>query len=86
MPIPEEQESSPRSDGANNPYRRKAFLSFSVFGVFFVFYMGTAIIQTPTFSSVAGIPWLGMPLGLLLSLLIFPVSWALIAIYFRLGR
>jgi len=86
MSSPEQEKSSPPPGGATSPYRRKAVLSFSVFGVFFVFYMGTAILQTPTFSTLAAVPWFGMPLGLLLSLLIFPVSWALIAIYFRLGR
>ncbi|HNZ38566.1 MAG TPA: hypothetical protein PK251_07900 [Candidatus Latescibacteria bacterium] len=86
MSSPEQEKSSPPPGGATSPYRRKAVLSFSVFGVFFIFYMGTAILQTPTFSKLAAVPWFGMPLGLLLSLLIFPVSWALIAIYFRLGR
>jgi hypothetical protein len=72
--------------GAERNFRRHLVLSFSLFGVFFIFYIVTAIIQTPTFKAVAGIPVLGLPLGMLLSLLIFPVSFLLIAVYFILWR
>jgi hypothetical protein len=82
MPGPE----TPRPPDVNSTYRRKGILSFTVFSIFFLFYVGTASIQTPNLRDVAAIPCCGMPLGLLLSLLIFPVSWALIALYFRLGR
>jgi uncharacterized membrane protein (DUF485 family) len=66
--------------------RKKALLFFSLFAVFFVFYLGTAIIQTPECRHIAAIPFLGMPLGLFLSLAIFPVSWILIAIFFVKGK
>jgi hypothetical protein len=85
MPSPETPR-PPLSDGAKSTYRRKGLLSFTIFFVFFVFYIGTAVIQTPNLRAVASLPCWGMPLGLLLSLLIFPVSWVLIVIYFRLGR
>jgi hypothetical protein len=62
--------------------RRKAIISFSLFFLFFIFYLLAAVIQTPSFSQIAGRPALGMPLGLLLSLLIFPVSWLIMAVWF----
>jgi hypothetical protein len=67
-------------------YRKKLVVGFSLFAVFFAFYMGTAILQTPAFKSAATIPCLGMPLGLLLSLAIFPVSWLLIIFFFVKSR
>lgn len=67
-------------------YRRRFILGFGLFLIFFVFYMGTAIIQTPTFRDVAAIPCWGMPLGMVLSLAVFPVSWLLITIYFLRWR
>lgn len=76
----------PENKRAETVYRKRMFLSFSIFLIFFVFYMGTAVIQTPQFKDIAAIQALGMPLGLLLSLCVFPVSWLLIIIYFRLGR
>ena len=66
--------------------RQDAKLNFGLFAVFFVFYLGTAIIQTPACRSIASIPFLGMPLGLFLSLAIFPVSWILIAVFFWKSR
>ena len=63
-------------------YRRRMALGFGLFAIFFVFYLGTAVIQTPTFRSLAGIPVFGIPLGLFLSLCVFPVSWIRIVIYF----
>lgn len=79
-------ESLSPQDQARKSYRRKLILSFTIFIIFFIYYMGTAIIQTPQLKDIASIPALGMPLGLLLSLGVFPVSWLLIIIYFRLGR
>lgn len=66
--------------------RRKARLYFSLFGVFFVFYVGTAILQTPECRGAASMDVMGTPLGLLLSLAIFPVSWVIIAIFFVKGK
>ncbi len=70
----------------DSSHRRSLVVGFSLFGVFFVFYMGTAILQTPAFIAVAARPCLGLPLGLLLSLAIFPVSWLLIVIFFLKSR
>jgi hypothetical protein len=61
-------------------------VGFGFFAVFFAFYMGTAILQTPALKSVASVPFLGMPLGLFLSLAIFPVSWILIVFFFVKSR
>jgi len=66
--------------------RSSGKLSFIIFAFFFVFYIGAAVLQTPALKSWASIPCLGMPLGLFLSLAIFPVSWALIIIYFIKAR
>ena len=63
-------------------YRERLILGFGLFAIFFVFYMGTAIINTPTFKDLAAIPVMSMPLGMFLSLAVFPVSWVLIVIYF----
>ncbi len=63
-------------------YRERLRLGFGLFFLFFVFYMGTAILNTPTFTDVAAIPVMSMPLGMFLSLAVFPVSWVLIVIYF----
>jgi len=62
--------------------RQKVLINFGLFFIFFVFYLVAAIIQTPTFKNVAELPVLGMPLGLLLSLLVFPVSWVIMIIWF----
>lgn len=67
---------------AGRNYRRRVVLCTSLFVVFFVFYIASAVIQTPAFAAVAGVPVMGMPLGLLMSLLIFPVSWAIIVVFF----
>jgi uncharacterized membrane protein (DUF485 family) len=66
--------------------RRKARFYFSLFFVFFVFYVGTAIVQTPECREFAATPVFGAPLGLLLSLAVFPVSWIVIAIFFAKAR
>jgi hypothetical protein len=67
---------------AGQNYRRRLVLCSSLFIVFFLFYIASAVIQTPAFGAIAGISVLGLPLGLLMSLLIFPVSWAIIVVFF----
>ena len=62
--------------------RRKVLVNFGLFFIFFVFYLLAAVIQTPTFKDVAELPILGMPLGLLMSLLVFPVSWLIMGLWF----
>ena len=62
--------------------RKKVLLNFGLFMVFFIFYLLAAVIQTPRFTEVAVHPVLGMPLGLLLSMLVFPVSWLIMGIWF----
>lgn len=71
---------------ADKRYRHRLVLGFGLFVLFFVFYVGTAVIQTPAFSHVSSIPFLGMPLGLFLSVAIFPASWVLIVIFFAKGK
>lgn len=66
--------------------RRKVLVNFGLFSLFFFFYMGAAVVQTPACKSLAVLPVLGMPFGLLVSLLIFPVSWLLIVIWFKKAR
>jgi hypothetical protein len=65
---------------------RKVLVSFGIFGLFFAFYVGAALLQTPVGAKLAMVPVAGMPLGLLMSLAIFPVSWLLIAIWFKAAR
>jgi hypothetical protein len=62
--------------------RRKVLVNFGLFLLFFIFYLVAAVVQTPSFKEVAALPALGMPLGMLLSLLIFPVSWLIMVIWF----
>lgn len=61
---------------------RKFLVCFGIFAVFFAFYVGVAILQTPAGKSVAMIPIFGIPLGLAMSMAIFPVSWILILFWF----
>lgn len=82
MSEPEIKEAPPPLSGM----RSKVIFNFGLFFVFFVFYVGAAVIQTPTFKDIAMIPVGGMPLGLLLSLAVFPVSWLLMIIWFRKGK
>jgi uncharacterized membrane protein (DUF485 family) len=70
------------SPPSSNAMRRKVVVNFGLFFLFFIFYLGAAVIQTPSFKDVAAIPAFGMPLGMLLSLLIFPVSWVIMVIWF----
>ncbi len=67
---------------SNHVLKKKALFNFSLFFIFFIFYLVSACIQTPTFKDVASIPALGLPLGVLLSLLVFPVSWVIMIIWF----
>ncbi|GEM_PF-1436494 len=69
----------PEADAA---YRKRFVVGFSIFAVFFAYYLGTAVIQTPSCKDLAATPVAGLPLGLVMSLGIFPVSWALIALFF----
>ena len=84
-PEPAAATGSDAAAAAEN-YRRRFILGFGLFFVFFVFYLGTAIIQTPVCRSIASIPCCGMPLGLFLSLMIFPISWALIVVFYLKWR
>ena len=66
--------------------RRKVIINFGLFAIFFVFYIAGATLSTPAFRDVAMIPVFGsMPLGLLVSLLVFPLSWILMIIWFKKG-
>ena len=71
---------------AGQNYRRRLLLCSSLFIIFFVFYIAAAVIQTPAFAAIASIPALGMPLGLLMSLMIFPVSWTIVIVFFIAWR
>ena len=62
--------------------RHKVLVNFGLFLLFFVFYLVAAVVQTPSFKEIAVVPVLGMPLGMLLSLLIFPVSWLIMGVWF----
>ena len=62
--------------------RGKVLLNFGLFLLFFFFYLFAAVLQTPTFQDIATIPVLGMPFGMLLSLMIFPVSWGIMIVWF----
>lgn len=66
--------------------RQKVILNFGLFAVFFIFYVVAAAVQTPEFKAIASVPTFGMPLGLLLSLAVFPLSWILMIIWFRKAR
>lgn len=67
---------------AHRSVRPQYLVCFGLFAIFFVFYAGAALLQTPVGKAVAILPVFGMPLGLLMSLAIFPVSWILIALWF----
>jgi hypothetical protein len=66
--------------------RRKVLVNFGLFALFFFFYLGAAVVQTPSCKDIAARQVFGMPFGLLLSLMIFPVSWLLIVIWFKKAR
>lgn len=77
---------TPPAGRSDSEMRRHAIFCFGIFAMFFLFYVGAAVLQTPALAAVASTPALGMPLGLLLSMLIFPVSWILIVLFFAKGR
>jgi hypothetical protein len=66
----------------SNAMRRKVVVNFGLFLLFFIFYLGAAVVQTPSFKDVAELPALGIPFGMLLSLLIFPLSWLIMVVWF----
>ena len=70
------------SPPSSNAMRHKVLVNFGLFLLFFIFYLGSAVIQTPAFKDIAAIPALGMPLGMLVSLLVFPVSWLIMVVWF----
>lgn len=70
----------------NKVFRRKAKLSFGLFLIFFIYYISCAVIQTPGFQEISSIPLWGMPLGFVLSMGVFPVSWGLLIIFFVFWR
>lgn len=78
-PTPD-QKPAPHTDAHRG---RQAKVSFGLFFIFFVFYVGSAVVQTPSCRAIAAIPVLGFPLGLVMSLAIFPVSWLIIIIWFK---
>jgi hypothetical protein len=71
---------------APSAIKRKILVDFGLFAVFFLFYIGAAIIQTPFGEPVATIQVLGIPFGLLASLAVFPISWIIIIIWFWKAR
>lgn len=62
--------------------RAKVLVNFGLFLLFFVFYLVAAVVQTPSLKDVAATQVAGMPLGMLLSLLVFPLSWLIMIIWF----
>lgn len=77
---------TPVNPDIGNRFKQRFIFNFGLFTVFFIFYLGAAVIQTPAFKHIASVPFLGMPLGLFLSVAIFPVSWLLIIIFFAKGK
>lgn len=67
-------------------YRYRLIVGFLFFFIFFVYYMGVAILNTPEFRDTAAIIVAGIPLGMFLTLLIFPFSWLLVILYFIFWR
>ena len=67
-------------------FRKKVILCFGLFLIFFIYYISCAVIQTPGFQDFSSIPFLGMPLGFVLSMGVFPVSWILLIIFFIFWR
>lgn len=67
-------------------FKSKALFSFGLFFFFFFYYMGVAILNTPAFKDIAAIVVFGMPLGMFTSLVVFPFSWLIAAIYFYFWR
>ena len=71
----------PGDAGQAKRHTNRMVLGFGLFFIFFVFYMGTAIINTPAFKDVAAVSVIGMPLGMALSLAVFPLSWIIMFVY-----
>ena len=71
---------------AEENYHRRMKLGFFLFFVFFFFYIWVAVINTVPYREFASIPFMGMPLGMFLSLAVFPVSWLILVVYFLLWR
>ena len=67
-------------------FRRKVLLCFGLFSIFFIYYISCAVIQTPGFQAFSSIPFMGMPLGFVLSMGVFPVSWIILIIFFIFWR
>jgi len=80
------QPSHPAAPRAPASMRHKVLVNYGLFTLFFLFYLGAAVIQTPACRTLAAVPVMGMPLGLFLSLAIFPVSWIIIVIWFIKAR
>ncbi|HNV70635.1 MAG TPA: hypothetical protein PKO06_13115 [Candidatus Ozemobacteraceae bacterium] len=84
--APETVNPSPLDTEAEENYRRRMKVGFVLFAVFFAFYMWVAIINTPPYREFAAMPCMGMPLGMFLSLAVFPVSWLILVVYFLVWR
>lgn len=67
-------------------FKYKRNLGFGIFGIFFTYYITSAIIQAPEFQSISSIPLFDMPLGFVLSMGVFPISWILLTIFFTCWR
>ena len=77
---------APIDHEAEENYHRRMKLGFFLFFVFFFFYIWVAVINTVPYREFASIPFMGMPLGMFLSLAVFPVSWLILVVYFLLWR
>ncbi|NUQ81832.1 MAG: hypothetical protein HUU10_09505 [Bacteroidetes bacterium] len=63
--------------------KRDTKINFGLFALFFLYYVGAAALQTPMLHSVSEIRIGSIPLGLITSLGVFPVSWIVIFIWFK---
>ena len=77
---------TPIDTEAEENYHRRMKVGFFLFAVFFAFYMWVAIINTVPYREFASIPFMGMPLGMFLSLAVFPISWLILVVYFLVWR
>ncbi|MEG6615447.1 universal stress protein [Peptococcaceae bacterium 1198_IL3148] len=83
MPMVNKDASSPL---LKESWSKNFFLSFGFLTAFMLLYFTTAIINTTSFQTTAGILLLNVPLGVWLSFMIFPASLTLCWFYLRLGR
>lgn len=67
-------------------FYRRMFISFMLMLIFLVYYLTTTVINSPVFTNIASTPFLGMPLGLFLAFLIYPIAWIISWIYIRAWR